>query len=60
MFLAKPFSKIVIRYDEKMGPIDREQMSDKNYRDQQAEKLKQIMTDCEQSAKKSLSEWCNE
>lgn len=60
MFLAKPFSKIVIRYDEKMGTIDRKKMTDKGYRDQQAEKLKQIMTDCEQSAKKSLSEWCNE
>jgi hypothetical protein len=43
-----------------MGTIDREKMTDKGYRDQQAEKLKQIMTDCEQSAKKSLSEWRNE
>jgi lysophospholipid acyltransferase (LPLAT)-like uncharacterized protein len=60
MFLAKPFSKIVINYDAGMGVVDRTQMSDKNYRDQQTNRLQEVMNECESAAKKTLSEWCNE
>jgi len=43
-----------------MGVVDRTQMSDKNYRDQQTNRLQEVMNECESAAKKTLSEWCNE
>ncbi|MBC8369906.1 MAG: lysophospholipid acyltransferase family protein [Planctomycetes bacterium] len=60
MFLAKPFSKVVIRYDSRMGVVDRNRITNKDYRTQEAERLKTIMDECEDAAKQCLSEWCNE
>jgi lysophospholipid acyltransferase (LPLAT)-like uncharacterized protein len=60
MFLAKPFSKVVIRYDSQMGVLDEEKIKNKDYRDEQAARLKKIMDDCENEAKQNLIDWCDE
>ncbi|MDP6963003.1 MAG: lysophospholipid acyltransferase family protein [Planctomycetota bacterium] len=60
MFMAKPFSRVVIRYDSRMGVVQRSEMKSKEARLAKAEELQQIMNDCEQEAYQALEDWKNE
>lgn len=59
MFMAKPFSKVVIRYDSRMGEVDSLRVTDKEYLEQKAVELKNIMNECEDAAKETLRSWIN-